>query len=169
MVRALVVFVAAAVFAAVAAPGAAVAQAEDGLVRYEIEGWTIEVVRGGDRAACSLIREDAGGVSLVVSRVSDSPFVLPVMEIVAVRDPFAAGPVAMAAAAARARVELDTFFDEDGVHVAAYPSIDQAAQMIAAMRVAADLTLEQNGDAVAVMPLVGFAAAYAEVTRICGG
>ena len=41
-----------------------------------------------------VLREDAGGVSLVVSRVSDSPFVLPVMEIVAARDPFAAGPVA---------------------------------------------------------------------------
>ncbi|MEL6791855.1 MAG: hypothetical protein AAFU55_14775 [Pseudomonadota bacterium] len=152
---------------------ATVAMAEDaerdGLARYEVEGWTIEVVRDGDRAACSLIREDPTGAALVVSRVSDSPFVLPVMEIVAERDPFGAGPVVLAAAATRTEAELDTFYDEDGVHVAAYPPLDMADPMMEAMQVAGDVRLEQNGEAVASMPLTGFTAAFAEITRVCGG
>lgn len=163
MLRALVIAVVVSLFAATGV------HADDGLVQYEIEGWIIEIVRDGDRAACSLIREDESGVALVVSRVSDSPFILPVIEIVAERDPLGAGPVAMAAAAMRTEVELDTFYDEDGVHVAAYPPLDMSSSMIEAMRVAADLRLEQDGAAVASMPLTGFDAAYAEITRACGG
>ncbi|MEL7462707.1 MAG: hypothetical protein AAFN79_01470 [Pseudomonadota bacterium] len=167
MVRALVIAVVASLLAAAGAY--AQSGVEDGLAQYEIEGWIIEIVRDGDRAACSLIREDETGAALVVSRVSDSPFILPVLEIVAERDPFGAGPVVLAAAATRTEAELDTFYDEDGVHVAAYPSLDMADPMIEAMRVASDVRLEQNGAAVASMPLTGFAAAYAEITRVCGG
>lgn len=163
MLRALVIAVVVSLFAVTGA------SAEDGLAQYEIEGWIIEIVRDGDRAACSLIREDETGAALVVSRVSDSPFVLPVMEIVAERDPFGAGPVVLAAAAVRTEAELDTFYDEDGVHVAAYPPLDMADPMIEALRAAGDVRLEQNGAAVASMPLAGFAAAYAEITRVCGG
>ena len=147
----------------------AMAAGEDGLSQYEINGWIIEVVRDGDRAACSLIREEADGSALVVSRVSDSPFVLPVLEIAAKTDPFGAGPVSLAAGGARTEVALDTSFDEDGVYVAAYPDIDRADAILLAMQTAADIRLEQDGAAIASMPLAGFAAAYAEITRVCGG
>lgn len=156
-----------AVFLIVAAAG--VARADDGLIQYDMDGWTIEIVRDGDRAACSLIREEADGSALVVSRVSDSPFVLPVLEIAAERDPFGAGPVSLAAGGSRTPVALDTSFDEDGVYVAAYPDIDRADAILAAMQTAAELRLEQGDAAIAAMPLEGFAAAYAEITRICGG
>lgn len=141
----------------------------NGLSAYQIEGWFIEVVRDGDRAACSLLREDEGGAALVVSRVSDSPFVLPVMEIIGASDPLGVGPVAMAADGARTGVELDTSFDEDGVYIAAYPTIDRADAMIEAMQTATSLRLEQGGAVIATMPLAGFAAAYAEIAQVCGG
>lgn len=152
-----------------AALGAGRAAADDGLTVIERGGWIIEIVRNGERAACSAIREEASGAAFVVSRVSDSPFVLPVLEVSAAADPLkGSGPVALVAGDYRTLAALDTSWDEDGVHVAAFPDFARADALMAALLVAAELALVQNGEALVVMPLDGFAGVYAEVVSACG-
>lgn len=144
--------------------------AEEGLIVRERGPWIVEIVKYGERSACSLIREDADGVAFVISRVSDSPFVLPVVEVSGARDPLSgSGPVTMATETHRAPVQIDTAFDEEGVHIAAYPELDRADAMIEALRVANALTLEQGGALVARIDLGGFDAAYGEIVDACGG
>ena len=150
--------------------GAARAATEEGLIVARHGDWTVEIVADGERAACSALIEREGGTAAFVQMTSDSPFVLPVFETLAVADPVVGGAqlwIVVGALEIEASVEITS--DEEGVYVAAHPAIEDAQTVIAAMRDGGVVRLVVRERAISALPLNGFEAAYAAAEQACVG
>ncbi|MFV0473964.1 MAG: hypothetical protein ACK5MQ_07110 [Pikeienuella sp.] len=156
---------------ALACLAAPVAMAEAGLTVTAHGDWSLAVVSNDGRAAGSIVTGSSDTPAALIAKSDDSDFVTPVFKAPSREETIGRGRgrvAIMVDGVERAAAIVETGFDDEGALVIAYPGVEDAPAVIAAMQAGRELSLVDGARTLVALPLRGFDEAWRALVGICG-